>query len=69
MPSRLMEGIHLPSEGRGHIGASGQRLFKTLGIRGAKLKRAIREIAEEAQQGSFWPRLPRNDRIWGRQGS
>ncbi|KAL7403739.1 hypothetical protein ABVT39_004359 [Epinephelus coioides] len=33
---------------RGYTGASVQGLF-----RGAKLKRAIRDIAEEAEQGSF----------------
>ncbi|KAL7378001.1 hypothetical protein ABVT39_007243 [Epinephelus coioides] len=54
---------------RGYTGASAQRLFKSLGIRGAKLKRAIRDIAEEAEQGSFWLWLRRKDKSWGKQGS
>lgn len=38
---------------RGYTGPSAQRLIKTLGIRGVKLKRTVREIAEEAEQGSW----------------
>lgn len=51
----MLTGFTFPVEAgrRGFIGTSAQRLFKTMGIRGAKLKRAIREIAEEAEQGSF----------------
>lgn len=35
---------------RGFVGTSAQRLLNIMGIRGAKLKIAIREIAEEARQ-------------------
>lgn len=38
---------------RGYIGASTQHLLKSLGMRGANSKRAIRDFAEETQQGSY----------------
>lgn len=49
---------------RGYTVTSAQYLFKTLDIRGARLKRASRDIAEEAEQGSFWLWLRRKDRVW-----
>ena len=54
---------------RGFTGTSIQRLLKTLGIRGAKLERVRKELAEEAEQGSFWLWLRRKDRAWGKGGS
>lgn len=54
---------------RGYTGASAQCLFKTMGIKGAKLKKATREIAEEAEEGSFSLWLRRKDRMGGKQGS
>lgn len=54
---------------RGFTGTSIQRFLKTLGIRGNKLERVLKELAEEAEQGSFWLWLRRKDKAWGRQGS
>ena len=52
---------------RGYTGASTQRLLKSLGIKGSKLKKALKVLAEEAEQGSFWLWLRRNDKAWGKQ--
>lgn len=48
---------------RGLLGTSAQRLLKTKGIRGAKVKRAIREVTEEAEQGRFWLWIRRKDGV------
>ena len=52
---------------RGYTGASTRRLLKSLGIKGSKLKKALKVLAEEAEQGSFWLWLRRNDKAWGKQ--
>lgn len=44
-----------------------QRFLKSLGITGSKLRKAFKDLAEEAEQGSFW--LRRKDKAWGKQGS
>lgn len=36
---------------RGFTGTSIQRFLKTVGIRGTKLERVLKELAEEAEQG------------------
>ena len=54
---------------RGYTGVSTQRLLKSLGIKGSKLKKALKVLAEEAEQGSFWLWLRRNDKAWGKQGA
>ncbi|RXN24825.1 hypothetical protein ROHU_021965 [Labeo rohita] len=54
---------------RGFTGTSTQRFLKTLGVRGHKLQKALKDLAEEAEQGSFWLWLRRKDKAWGRDGS
>lgn len=46
---------------RGLLGTLAKTLFKTMGIRGTKLKRAIREVTEEAGQGRFGLWIRRKD--------
>ncbi|GAA6076942.1 uncharacterized protein LOC118335673, partial [Tachysurus ichikawai] len=36
---------------RGFNGTSTQRFLKTLGVRGAKLQKALKDLAEEAEKG------------------
>lgn len=50
---------------RGFVGNSTTRLLKDLGLRGARLHKATREISEEAEKASFWLWLRRRDRAWG----
>ena len=59
-----------PSEvgSRGFVGTSTQRLLVSLGVSGSKLRKALKDLAEEAEQGSFWLWLRRRDRAWGKQG-
>ena len=54
---------------RGFIGKSTQHLLKALGITGSKQRKALKELAEEAEKGSFWLWLRRKDPKWGNQGS
>lgn len=56
---------------RGFAGTSTLRLMTSLGITGSKLRKALKDLAEEAEQGSFWLwlRLQRKDRAWGKQGT
>lgn len=54
---------------RGYTGASTQRLLKSLGVKGFKLKKALKVLAEEAEQGSFWLWLKINDKACGRQAA
>lgn len=54
---------------RGYAGTSTQRLLRSLGITGSKLRTALKELAEEAEQGSFWLWLRRKDKAWGKGGS
>ncbi|KAF7659245.1 hypothetical protein LDENG_00000630 [Lucifuga dentata] len=53
----------------GFIGKSTQQFLKVLGITRSRQRKALRELAEEAEQGSFWLWLRRNDAVWGKQGS
>eukprot|EP00064_Thunnus_orientalis_P005499 superscaffoldBa00000541_g5513 len=52
---------------RGYTGTSSQRFLKSLGITGSKLRKALKDLVEEAEQGSFW--LCKKDKAWGKQGS
>ncbi|XP_060789308.1 uncharacterized protein LOC132894068 [Neoarius graeffei] len=54
---------------RGFIGTSIQHLLRKIGVTGTKLKRASRELAEEAERASFWLWLRRKDMSWGKEGS
>lgn len=40
----------------------------SLGIVGSKMRKAVKDLAEEVEQGSFWHWLWRKDRAWGKQG-
>ncbi|KAF7648493.1 hypothetical protein LDENG_00156240 [Lucifuga dentata] len=51
------------------IRKSTQQFLKVLGITWSRQRKALRELAEEAEQGSFWLWLRRNDAVWGKQGS
>ncbi|KAJ8353609.1 hypothetical protein SKAU_G00211760 [Synaphobranchus kaupii] len=50
---------------RGFVGGSTTCLLKDLGLRGRALSKATREIAEEAEEASFWLWLRRRDKTWG----
>ncbi len=39
---------------RGYVGLSTTRLLREVGVTGGILKKAIKELAEEAEKGSFW---------------
>ncbi|XP_035527992.1 uncharacterized protein LOC118335673 [Morone saxatilis] len=54
---------------RGFVGASTQRFLKNMGVTGPKLRKALKDLAEEAEQGSFWLWLRRKDQVWGKQGN
>ena len=51
---------------RGYVGLSTIRLLKDAGVVGSKLKKAIKDLSEEAEKGSFWLWLRRRDRSWGK---
>lgn len=48
------------------VGTSTQRFLKSVGVTGTKLKRALKDLAEEAEQGRYWL-WPRR-KIWGKDG-
>ncbi|KAJ8341252.1 hypothetical protein SKAU_G00335430 [Synaphobranchus kaupii] len=50
---------------RGFVGSSTSRLLRDLGCTGAGHRRASKELAEEAEKGSFWLWLRRKDTSWG----
>ena len=50
---------------RGFVGLSTIRLLKETGVTGGTLKKATKELAEEAEKGSFWLWLRRKDKCWG----
>ncbi|KAJ8332759.1 hypothetical protein SKAU_G00416550 [Synaphobranchus kaupii] len=50
---------------RGFVGSSTFRLLRDLGCTGAGHRRASKELAEEAEKGSFWLWLRRKDTSWG----
>lgn len=50
---------------RGFVGSSTVRLLRDIGCKGAACRKAIKELAEEAERGSFWLWLRRKHRSWG----
>nr|XP_061819532.1 uncharacterized protein LOC133608354 [Nerophis lumbriciformis] len=50
---------------RGFVGGSATRLLRAAGMTGSNLRRAIKELAEEAEKASFWMWLRRRDNTWG----
>lgn len=50
---------------RGFVGSSTVRLLHDMGCTGAGCRKAIKELAEEAEKGSFWLWLRRKHRGWG----
>ncbi len=52
---------------RGYVGLSTNRFLKDIGFTAAKVKKVVRDLAEEAEKGSFWLWLRRKDRSWGKQ--
>ncbi|GLD65611.1 uncharacterized protein AKAME5_001706500 [Lates japonicus] len=49
-------------------GKSTQQFLKSLGITSSKLRMAHKDLAEEAEQGSFRLWLQRKAKAWGKQG-
>lgn len=47
--------------------ASTQHFLKSMGVTGPKLRKALKDLTEEAEQGSFWLRLRRKDQAWGKE--
>ena len=50
---------------RGFVGSSTSRLLRDVGLRGAKLSKATKELSEEAEKASHWLWLRRRDKAWG----
>lgn len=50
---------------RGFVGRSTHHLLKVLGVMGPRRRRAERELAEQAEKGSFWLWLRRREPKWG----
>ncbi|KAJ8402646.1 hypothetical protein AAFF_G00367290 [Aldrovandia affinis] len=50
---------------RGFVSTSMTRLLRDMGMADAKLRKATKELSEEAEKGSFWLWLRRKDRKWG----
>lgn len=50
---------------RGFVGYSVGRLLQDIGCTGAGSRKASKELAEEAEKGSFWLWLRRREREWG----
>ena len=50
---------------RGFVGSSTARLLRDMGCTGAGHRKAMRELAEEAEKGSFWLWLRRKHKNWG----
>ncbi|KAG2461372.1 H3 protein, partial [Polypterus senegalus] len=51
---------------RSFIGTSSQTFLGAIGIAGSRLKKAVKDLADEAVQGSFWFWLRRSDARLGR---
>ncbi len=50
---------------RGFVGKSAIQLLRAAGTTGISLRRAIKELAEEAEKASYWLWLRRRDMNWG----
>lgn len=53
----------------GYTGTSTQQFLKSLGITGFKLRKALKDLAEEAELGSILLWLRRKNTAWGKHGS
>lgn len=51
---------------RGYLGHSATRFLREAGVTRGKLREATKNLAEEAEKGSFWLGLRRKDRSWGK---
>ena len=51
---------------RGFVGLSTTRLLREVGVTRGKLKKATKELSEEAEKGIFWLWLRRKDKCWGK---
>lgn len=51
---------------RGYVGLSTTRLLRDAGVTGGNLRKATKELAEEAEKGSMWLWLRRKDKCWGK---
>ena len=54
---------------RGFISLSTQRFLRDLGFTAGKSKGIMKDLAEEAEKGSFWLWLRRKDKTWGNQAA
>ncbi len=50
---------------RGYVGSSTARLLRDMGCTGVRHRKAMKELAEEAEKGSFWLWLRRKHKGWG----
>uniref|UniRef100_A0A3B1JJ67 Reverse transcriptase domain-containing protein n=1 Tax=Astyanax mexicanus TaxID=7994 RepID=A0A3B1JJ67_ASTMX len=50
---------------RGFVGKSTMQLLRDTGMTGTRLKKAVKELAEEAEKASYWLWLRRKDSNWG----
>lgn len=57
-----------PVEGRcrGYLGLLTTCLLRDVRVNGGNPKKATKELAEEAEKGSFWLWLKRKDKCWGK---
>ena len=52
---------------RGYAGLSTNRFLRDIGFTAAKVKKVLKDLSEEAEEGSFWLWLRRKDRSWGKE--
>lgn len=50
---------------RGFVGSSTSRLLRDMGATGIRHRKAMKELAEEAERGSYWLWLRRKAKNWG----
>ncbi|KAG1925338.1 hypothetical protein F2P79_025614 [Pimephales promelas] len=50
---------------RGFVGSSTSRLLRDMGATGIRHRKAMKELAEEAESGSYWLWLKRKAKNWG----
>lgn len=49
-----------------HEAASTQHFLKSMGVTGPQLRKALKDLTEEAEQRSFWLWLRRKNQAWGK---
>ncbi len=47
------------------VGTSAVHLLRELGVSGACFRKALKDLAEEAEKSSFWLWIKRKDACWG----